>query len=362
MSGFFGMMFSAAGGGSGPPPVTPSEYIAFSGSNTSNNLKVYNWNVGSGVGTSFVSPTISDLIRSTSFVPDNSNISVSTANSPWIYVWKWSALGFGTKYSNPETLLTPSSNGFAGYSWTANIDALLTANFDARTTGSFPQAWQWSSAGFGTKYSNGAGFLGAQGITINGDSSLVAFNGLPGPPYVHLYPWASATGFGTKYSTPTFSPQPLASGIQKISFNKVTNDLAIASVENNVWACRVTSAGFGTVYSSPSTPITTRTNSLLFSPNGAVIGMVNDGFPSINAYQWGAGFGTKYANSENLTFLLQQSMDWSSTTNAIAGTSSSTSPFVNIYDWSSAGFGNKYTIPTGIPPNASRVSFSNKSR
>lgn len=361
MSGFLGLIVGGGGGGSGPSPVTPSEYLAYSGPSASNNFKVFNWNSATGVGTSFTSPTVNDIIRQISFVPDNSNISIATSNSPWLSMWQWSSLGFGTKYANPASLLNPNSNGPAGYAWTTSVDAVLTANFDYPQ--SYPQAWRWTtSGGFGTKYSNATNFGYAQGVSINGDSTLVAFNGVSGPSYVHLYPWSSTTGFGTKYSTPVFSPQPLASGWQKISFNKITNDLAIAATSSNVWACSVSSAGFGTVYAAPATIPSSQSNGLLFSPDGSAIGMVNNGSPSMNAYQWGSGFGSKYSNPVNLTLTSQQAMDWASTTNAMVGISNSSSPYTAIYGWSSAGFGQKYTIPSGIPPNAQRVSFSNQSR
>jgi hypothetical protein len=362
MSGFLGLLFNSGAGGSGPPPVTPSEYIAFSGPSPPNRWKVYNWNAGTGLGTAFTSPTVSNIIRQISFASDNSNISIGTANTPWLYVWQWSSLGFGTQYANPQTLLTPNGNGPAGYAWTTSADAVLTANYDYPL--SYPQAWRWTAgSGFGTKYSNGTNFGYAQGVSINGDSTLVAFNGASGGTFVHLYPWSSTTGFGTKYLTPVFSPQPLSGGWQQLSFNKVTNDLALGrGASPYVFACRVTSAGFGTQYSSPSTPLSTSTVGLLFSLNGSAIGMVNNGSPSLNAYQWGGGFGTKYLNPVSLTFISQQSMDWASTTNAIVGTSDATSPYANIYGWSSAGFGTKYAVPTGVPPNATSVSFSNKSR
>ena len=361
MSGFLGLIFGGGGGGSGPSPVAPSEYIAFSGSNAANRLKVYNWNSATGLGTSFTSPTVNDIIRQVSFVPDNSNISIGTSNTPWISVWQWSSLGFGTKYANPASLLNPTSNGPAGYAWTTSVDALLTANYGQPQ--SYPQAWRWSASGFGTKYSNATNFGYAEGVSINGDSTLVAFNGSASPGFVHLYPWSSTTGFGTKYATATFSPNPISAGWQQLSFNKVTNDLALGRGSTpNVFACSVSSAGFGTQYSSPATPLASGTNGLLFSPDGASIGMVNSGIPSLNAYAWGSGFGTKYSNPVSLTFSSQQSMDWASTTNAIVGTSNSTAPYANIYGWSSAGFGSKYTVPTGVPPSAARVSFSNKSR
>jgi hypothetical protein len=361
MSGFFGMLIPSGGGGSGPPPVTPSEYIGYAGPQPPR-LKVCNWNSDTGMGSFFSSPTVFDSPREISFVPDNSTISIAGGNSPWIYVWQWSSLGFGTRYSNPSSLLNPNLRGPSGYSWTTNIDALITAN--ASESLSYPQAWAWNSAsGFGTKYSNGTSLQFAESIAVNGDSSLVAINASLSP-WIHLYPWSVTTGFGTKYSTPSFSGGlPVSSGFLQLSFNKVTNDLALGQQSSPyIWACGVTSAGFGTKYSSPSTTLASATNQLLFSPDGSAVGTVNRGAPALNAYRWGAGFGTKYVDPVNLTLTNQFGIDWSSTTNAIVGTSSQTTPYTNIYKWSVDGFGTKYSVSSSVPVNATVVSFSNKSR
>jgi len=360
MSGFLGLI--VGGGGGGTSPVTPSQYISMSGSNAGNRWKVYNWDSSSGIGSSFTSPVVSQIIRTNAFVSDNSNISIALSIPPWVNVWAWSSLGFGTKYADPSSLLNPNGNGMASYVWTNNVDALLTINYDNAT--GFPQAWAWSaSSGFGTKYSNGSVLGFAEGISLNGDNTQVAINSISTIPFIHLYPWSSSTGFGTRFANPSFSPNPQATaGWQKVSFNKVTNDLAVSATSAYIWACRVTSAGFGTAYSSPATSLSSQTQNLLFSPDGASIATVNIGSPSINAYSWGAGFGTKYSTPAGLTMPNQIALDWASTTNGIASGSPSYSPYVDVYSWSSSGFGAKYTLPSGTPPSVSSVSFSNKSR
>jgi len=362
MSGFLGLIFGSGSGGSGPPPVTPSEYISLSGSNVANRWKVYGFNSSSGLGSPFTSPTVSNIIRFSSFVTDNSNISIALSVPPWVSVWAWSSLGFGTKYADPASLLNPIGNAMYGMAWTSNVDAMLTVNGDAR--GSYPQAWAWSnSGGFGTKYANGSMLDYAQGLSLNGDNTLVAITSNALTPFIFIYPWSSSTGFGTRFSNPSFSPQPQAGlGWQRVSFNKVTNDLSAAATSSYIWACRVTSTGFGTAYSAPSTSLSSQVQNVLFSPDGASISTVNSGSPSINAYRWGAGFGTKYLTPAGLTMPNQQALDWASTTNAIASGSNSYSPYVDVYNWSSSGFGAKYTLPGGIPPSVNSISFSNKSR
>ena len=64
--------------------------------------------------------------------------------------------------------------------------------------------YPWSSAdGFGTKYSNpstlptGSG----EGVAFSSDKTFIAiFHN--NSPYISVYPWDSGSGFGTKYSNP----------------------------------------------------------------------------------------------------------------------------------------------------------------
>jgi hypothetical protein len=359
MSGFLGLIFGSGSGGSGPAPVTPSEYVAFAGLyNFSPAIRVYKWTQASGLGTSFTSPSFTNAFNQVSFVPDNSTISASITVAPYFQVWQWSTLGFGTKYSDPASPLDPSGNGATAYAWSRNVDALLTVNRGGNP--SAPQAWAWSAAtGFGTKYSNGSTFSSGQSMSINGDGTLVAFSANTAQS-IHLYPWSSS-GFGTKFANPSF-PAGIAQK-QGLSFNTVTNDLACGtSASPYIWAYSVTPSGFGTQYSNPSTPLASATNGLQFSPDGATIATVNSGAISVNAYRWGAGFGTKYANPAGLTNSPQLTIDWASTTNAIMSTYTISTPYVDSWKWSSSGFGTKYVISTSPIAIATNSSFSNKSR
>jgi hypothetical protein len=357
MSGFLGLI--VGGGGGGTSPVVPSEYVAYLGPYTFDNLKVYNFNSSTGYGSGFTSPVISQVLNQVSFVPDNSTISVSYTPAPYFSVYGWSSFGFGTKYSDPSSVLNPSSGGVSAYTWSKNVDAFLTINPD--NTNSQPQAWAWSSAtGFGTKYSNGSSFAVGRCIAMNGDGTQVAFSAGT-TSSLHLYPWTSS-GYGTKYANPTFP-----SGItqkQGLSFNKVTNDLATGLFATPyIWACSVSSAGFGTQYSNPSTSLTTATNGLQFGPNGDQIAVSSQGAPCVSVYQWGAGFGSKYANpTPSFTTTRSQTVDWSSTQTSIGFTSSTSAPYGFIYRWSTSGFGSQYTTVSGIPANATNISFANKSR
>jgi hypothetical protein len=357
MSGFLGMLIPGVSGGL--PPVTPSTYIAYGGSTTSKRITVYNWDSFTGFGSAFTTPTIPYEIHKVSFVPDNSIFSACFWEAPNFYVWRWSSLGFGTRYANPGSLVNPLTTGVSSFNWTNAVDALLTVNQSNPIT---PQAWRWtSSGGFGSKYSNGAAITTsstARGTALSSDNAYFAV-GMYDLAKVALYPWAS--GFGTRFANPSSIPVG-NTGVKGVSFNPITNDLVVGtSASPFVFVYPVTSAGFGTKYAAPSVVLNTAVTSTKFSPDGASVATVNTGTPAVNAYQWGAGFGTKYANPAVLP-PYGYSMDWSASTNAIATGQQTAVPYTSVYQWSASGFGAKYSNPSTVPGVAASVSFSNQSR
>jgi hypothetical protein len=361
MSGFLGLLFSNGGSG-GTPPVTPSEYIAYGSNAAAKRISVYNWNSASGFGSLFVTPTVSNSIRQASFVRDNSVLCASFNAAPYFNVWQWSGLGFGTQYSSPTSNLNPATAGPAGFTWTNNVDAILTANVGAPQ---YPQAWPWTSgSGFGSKYSNGSSFSGSgygASIALNSSNNQVAFVSYYSPS-VHLYPWSSLSGFGTKYSNPLTGAGNNNGQYGTLSFNSATNDIAFAiDAFPFVNSYAVSSSGFGSKYSNPATGIGGEVYSVRFSPDGQSIAIGNINSPnSLRVYAWGAGFGAAYASPSISTYV--QSADWSSTTTAIAAGIPATSPFTKVYSWTSSGFGAAYSAPSTAPGQPNSVSFSNQSR
>jgi len=353
MSGFLGMMFP------GSSAITPSVFIAYSGATPLKRISVYGWDSTTGFGSIYTAPAIPNAISQVSFVRNNSNLSASFSSPPYFSVWQWSGVGFGTQYSNPGSALTPGG-GPAGFTWTDSIDAILTSN---ATAPSFPQAWAWNqTTGFGSKYSNGPALNSVgttNGITLNGTNTQVAFsqNSLP---IISLFPWSSATGFGTKYANPASLP-PGVSSPGCISFNPVTNDLAIGSGGFPFLASyAVSPSGFGVRYANPSTFIGGTVYSVRFAPSGAAISVGTNATPGVKVYAWGAGFGSQFASPPfNATGI---STDWSSTTSAIAGAQTSASPYTRVWRWTPSGFGSAYSNPATAPGVPNCVSFSNQTR
>jgi len=364
MSGFLGMMFLGASGGAAP--VVPSEFLSISGNFSSPaNVTVYPWNSTSGFSTPYTTPTIPGASFQTSFVPDNSVFSASSTSSPYFYVWQWSGLGFGTRYTNPASLVSPvGGSGIAGFTWTPTIDAFLVANSDATN---YPQGWAWSNtSGFGTKYSNGSAIstvYPVRSISISGDGNFVAFSVFgsgTANPTIALYAWSSSTGFGTKYGNPSTLPSGAPPVRLGMAFNKVTNDLATSEANNQIIdAYPVTSSGFGTRYADPVTGIGGIIRGVKFSSDGALLAIATGAATPISVYNWGAGFGTKYSGSPVASSAT--SIDWSSTNISIVIGNQVSSPYNSVYSWS-GGYGSKFANPSTAPGASQGVSFGNQSR
>jgi hypothetical protein len=80
-----------------------------------------------------------------------------------------------------------------------------------------------------------------------------------------------------------------------------------------------------------------------------ILAVAQDSTPFINAYAWSsAGFGSRYANPATLPTGAGQSVAFSPSSDAIA-IGHGTSPNITAYPWSVVGFGTKYTNPGTLP-------------
>jgi len=80
-------------------------------------------------------------------------------------------------------------------------------------TSPFISVYEWSIAGFGSKFSNPSTLPTGQGLSVafspSGDAVAV---GHSNSPYVSVYAWL-ASGFGTKFSNPATLPTGAGSGV-----------------------------------------------------------------------------------------------------------------------------------------------------
>jgi hypothetical protein len=123
--------------------------------------------------------------------------------------------GFGTKYSNPATIVIAEPEKCA-------FNPSGTAFGSARNSAMPILVYAWSnSTGYGTKYTDPAAgnYTAAQSYVINWspDEKVVGL-GHDGGVYVTVWPWSNSTGFGTKYSDPGTALPQKVKGLQFFTY------------------------------------------------------------------------------------------------------------------------------------------------
>jgi hypothetical protein len=273
-------------------------------------------------------------------VPGSQTVAVGHATSPFITAYNWTSSGFGTKYTNPATLPAGTTRGVA-FSPSGNAVAAAHDNSPAIT------AYPWSISGFGTKFTNpvtvptGSGFSTA--FAPNGNTVAVGHDITP---FVSAYPW-SISGFGTKFTNPATLPTGTGNGV---AFTPASDAIAVAHATTPfVSAYPWSGGGFGTKFTDPATLPASTGNGVAFSPSGGAIAVAHTTTPFITAYPWsGSGFGTKYANPATLPAGNGRGVAFNPSGDAIA-VIHDTTPFVSIYSWSGSGFGTKFSDPATLP-------------
>ena len=265
------------------------------------------------------------------------SLAVAHTTSPFVTAYPWSSAGFGTKFTNPATL--PTGTGF-GVAFSPDGTALAVAH----ATSPYVSAYPWSSSGFGAKYTNPATLPTGQGneVAFSPDGTALAVAHTTSP-FVTAYPWSSA-GFGTKFTNPATLPPGTCNGV---AFSPDGTALAVAHGTANplITVYAWSSAGFGAKYTDPATLPPSDCLSVAFSPAGTELAVTHQASPYVTAYPWSsAGFGTKFTNPATLPTNNGYAVAFSPAGTEIA-VGHFTSPYVTAYPWSSAGFGTKFTNP-----------------
>jgi hypothetical protein len=198
----------------------------------------------------------------------------------------------------------------------------------------------------------------AAGVATGGGSALPTgpFTGdvlisTVASPYIRVYPYTTAAGWGTLYSAPA-SPPTVAvdSAVFAADGSAIfVGQRATPFISAYAWT---SGTGFGTKYSDPATVMPgTTTPDMVSAPNSSVIFAISSSSPFVNAYPWSSatGFGAKYANPSVLPTSPLTSIACSPTGNAVSMTrNNSTAPFqVQTYAFNAAtGFGAAYSNPS----------------
>lgn len=316
-------------------------------------ITAYHWDDATGWGSKYSAPgsTPPAVCYTYGYSGDNDSgdAVVAHQNSPYVSAYPWSTIdGWGTKYSDPAT--TPGAN-----CWTCDMhpdgDAIVLAS------GSSPyvHAYAWSS-GFGSKYSNPASGPNnwQWAAAFSGPGTDVACGGqsLLSGPNLYGWPWSSASGFGTKYT----SPSQYGGQITELSFNLM--DYSISAAHLGAFGALPISAhaftpgvGFGSRYSDPASYDTGLCEAVSFAFGGDDVGVGGSTYPYQNFWTWSSGFGSKYAQPATLTGMVED-MCWSSNDNLVFFADTSTAK-VGAYPWTS-GLGTKYSNPASSLPSTGR--------
>lgn len=319
----------------------------------SDRIQVYEFSKSTGFGTQYSAPSTlpTGNTNSCKFTPDKSKLIVAHFTSPYVTAYPWSnSSGFGTKYSNPSTL--PSGTGYS-VAVNSNSDRVLLASDNSP----YLHAYQISSSGWGTKFSNPSTLPAGRCFEVafagQGGAVIAAMYGAS--PYKIAYSWSDSSGFGSKYTDPSAT----AGATVGCDGSPDGNHVAFTHIGDPVvsaypWS---NSSGFGTKHSNPSTIPNSIAYDVAFSPDSDYV--CYGGLGGFFVYPWSSsGFGTAYTqpayidSDQTSGAGTGRLATWNQDQDVIFMTRQDVSSGDGIgfacYEWSSSGFGTRYSNPSNM--------------
>lgn len=269
-------------------------------------IRVYPFD-GNGFGAAVADPVSYSPLSgsrtnpSCAFSPDDSVVVAAYSNSPYIEAWEWTGTGFGARFSNPATMPTDSLGDGIAWSPDGSVIASVSSNNSVYQPPSVA-VYAWSSAGFGTKYTNPATGVtpsATSSVTFNPSGTVIAITGNVLDVPVSAWAWSNATGFGTRYANPSTAFTTTYS----LAFSP-NSDAVFATHTNSPWVSAYAwsdSTGFGSKYQNPSGQQSATANihyGCGFSPDGKAVGSTGYASPYMDVWAWSTagGFGSRFAN------------------------------------------------------------------
>lgn len=247
--------------------------------------------------------------RGCAWAPGEDFVAVAHTTSPFVSVYPFFAttLAYGAKITNPGSL--PAGNG-TSVAFTPLGDAIVVGCATTPFVASYP----FSAGAFGAIH-------GAPGTTPAGTVTGIDFKpqhantfstdtyialGMAVSPYIAIYAYTAAAGFGAKSTDPSSLPAGVAGTGHCVAFHPSGNFVAIATQTNpyvQVWP--VSSAGvFGTIVPDPATPPAGAGNGLAWTPDGDFLVVAHGTSPFNSWYPFntaaGGSFGTRLTDSATL--------------------------------------------------------------
>lgn len=345
--------------------VTPYAAAVVMNYGTSPYINAYPWFSPTGFGTKFSNPSTlppsgpyTNIPDTVAFSPRNDAVAISSGSPPYINAYAWSSAGFGTKYSNPSVIPTI---GASGISFSPAADAIVMGGGFSP----YISAYQWSSStGFGTKYSDPAtlptNFVYIAKFSPSG--KYIAVTQANTAPLLAIYEWSSSTGFGSKYSIPSLAGQ---NAVLSTAFTPDENYVfgSADSTAPYVFYCSFTRSSLSSATYINSFPGASSSFSVDVSPSGETVFATNTAAssPIIGAWPWsdlsqnGNVYSVPATSPGGAPYSIKASEDSKS---VLVGSSSY--PYIQGYPWSTAtGYGTKYSNPASLPNDTVRgISFT----
>lgn len=299
------------GAGSSVTMTQQADAVMVGTSTISPYVTAYPFNKNTGFGTKYANPSVLPVtggfgVNGVGFNAAGTAVAMATDQTPYISAYSWSsATGFGAKYSNPGTTM---GNAGSSISWSPVGDAVAIGGRDAGNIAKLI-VYKWTNAsGFGTgyvaSYSMSGGGTQPNNIpqtawSPDGSVIVAALASLALNPAIFAWPWNSSTGLGSTYANP--STLPIYTAAAGIAFSADGAAVILTgyyyggakSLEAYHWS---NATGWGTKYSSPSVTLS-GAGKISMLPGGSAFAIAADS--AVDVYDWDSstGFGTKYTNA-----------------------------------------------------------------
>jgi hypothetical protein len=236
--------------------VTPSGKSVIGGFNVTPYVEAYPFTTTFGSKFSDPATTVGAVVRTVKFSPTGASVLMGLATSPLVAGYPWSdSTGFGTKFSNPGTVVTGSplvAHSLDTYQYTSGTLVVSLAT----NSSPYINAYQYTdNSGFGTKYTAPSAIIAsihrASKFIFNGVNTYLMVSA-GASPFIAAVPFSSSTGYGTVLSNPATIPSTtygyVLSTDQQVVFAKMSSLVCYAYRFSDSW---------GTKYADPSTAFTT---------------------------------------------------------------------------------------------------------
>jgi hypothetical protein len=278
--------------------------------------------------------------RGTQALGSLESVIITSTSTPYLHGYQWrDASGFGTKYSDPVSLIGSGAYGVEINN--ANTDIAVGIDSEPRLG-----AYQFDkTTGFGTRYSNPpAGWGGGSGINVNwhqsGSAVFAISQAASSNP--NAYAFTSGTGFGSLYAR----NYGTVSGGFGGHFDQVNGMYILGSTGRTYYF--TVAGGYGNS-TAASLANAASSGGVRTSPDGQWLAINHGANPGFDIYNFGGGsYGSRLTTNIPTTQQQSSAFAFNKNSNAIVsqtnGVSSGTE-YLAAIPFSGAGFGTKYTAP-----------------